>query len=134
MYKSRKIESNIDWLDESGIKIYTISATFNPVEQTTYIHRLKSVKNARIINWDQTAAFAIFHDGENCKYLVLVWWGNDNELFTSVSVKVGEGWEEDPKKYSFCAYDMEVMWAERNIFIKTIDCDNPSLEKYRTTR
>lgn len=134
MFKPRAIEGQIDWLDEDGIKIYTISASNNVVDQAKYLPRLKKVKTSRNVDWGNTPAFVIFHDGAGCDYLVLVWWANDNELFTSVSVKTEGEWVEDPNKYSFCLYDLEILWAERNIYIKTIDCELPSLNQYQLSR
>ena len=134
MYNPRSIEGQYDWLDETGVKIYTISTTNSAVDQTKYFQRLKKVKSDRDIDWLNTPAFVIFHDGASCDYLVLVWWQNDNELFTSVSMKAEGEWKEDPAKYSFCLYDLEIMWTERNIYIKTIDCDLPSLQKYQVSR
>ena len=134
MYNPRKVESNVDWLDDTGVKIYTISVNRELVDQSKYIQRLKDVKVARDIDWKNTPSFVIFHDGNNCNYLVLAWWGNDNELFTSVSVKSNGKWVEDPTKYSFCLYDLEIIWAERNIYINSIDCAIPSLHKYQTLR
>ncbi len=134
MYNPRIIEGQSNWLDETGVKIYTISTTNIPVEQSKYFLRLKKVKSERNIDWSNTPSFVIFHDGASCDYLVLVWWQNDNELFTSVSVKTEGEWVENPTKYSFCLYDLEVMWTERNIYIQTIDCDLPSLQKYQVSR
>jgi hypothetical protein len=134
MYHPRSIEGQADWLDETGTKIYTVSSTDCIVDQSKYSQRLKHVKSARDINWLNTPAFVIFHDGSSCDYLVLVWWGNDNELFTSVSVNTENVWEEDPTKYSFCLYDLEIMWMERNIYIKTIDCKLPLLQQYQVSR
>ena len=34
MFNARKIEGQVDWLDESGIKIYTISAKNEVVDQS----------------------------------------------------------------------------------------------------
>jgi len=65
---------------------------------------------------------------------VLAWWGNDNELFTSVSVKTALDWVEDSSRFSFCLWDLEVIWHERNYFIEFIYCSNPDLETYRTKR
>jgi len=134
MFKPRNIQTKNDWFDNSGTKIYTISIDENSIEQSLFISRLNDVKNSRNVDWYNTASFVIFHKGESCNYLVFIWWGNDNELFTSVSVEVGNKWVEDPAKYSFCLYDMEVMWLERNIYIETIDCGSPSLDAYRKSR
>ena len=134
VFKPRSIKGQIDWLDESGVKIYTISISNNSVDHSRYLPRLKEIKLARNIDWLNTPAFVIFHDGASCDYLVLVWWANDNELFTSVSVKTDNLWVEDPDKYSFCLYDLEIMWAERNIYIQTVDCEPSSLKQYQVSR
>ena len=134
MYNPRIMEGQSNWLDETGVKIYTVSTTNNPVEQSKYFQRLNKVKSERNIDWLNTPSFVIFHDGASCDYLVLVWWQNDNELFTSVSIKTEGGWVEDPTKYSFCLYDLEIMWTERNIYIQTIDCNLPSLHNYQVSR
>ncbi|SNR68591.1 hypothetical protein SAMN05192560_0475 [Methylobacillus rhizosphaerae] len=134
IYRSRKIESLPQWIDADGIKIYTISAQNKPVDQAPYLARLAEVKKSRRAGWATTPAFVIFHDGESMAYLVLAWWGNDNELFTSVSVKTASGWIEDAGQYSFCVYDLEVFWAERNYFVEQIYCLQPDLAGYRARR
>ncbi|MFC4260010.1 hypothetical protein ACFOZ5_13300 [Marinobacter lacisalsi] len=134
MFKSRKIESASDWLDGDGIKLYTISATGQPVDTAAYHARLAEVKLARSVDWASTPAFAIFHDGAGMAYLVLCWWGNDNELFNSVSVLTGEGWVEDPSRFSFCLWDLEVIWHERNAFIDTLYSGRPDIQQYRASR
>lgn len=134
MYQPRTIESDPAWRDEDGIKIYTISARNAPVSHDDYLPRLAEVKRAKSVDWSSVPAFVIFHDGSPSRYLVLAWWGNDNELFTSVSVKTPSGWVEDPSRYSFCLWDLEVFWFERNCFIEHIYCDSPSLSNYRSSR
>ena len=134
MFNPRRIESAPTWLDEDGIKIYTVSASGNDVDQSGYGERLQEVKQARTVDWSLTPSFAIFHAGVSAQYLVLAWWGNDNEMFTSVSVYVDSQWIEDPNRYSFCLWDLEIMWAERNFFVKFMYCEAPSLESYRQQR
>lgn len=134
MFRPRKIEGDPQWLDPDGIKIYTVSARNQPVDQTPYLARLAEIKLQKAVAWTSAPAFAIFHDGAEMAYLVLAWWGNDNELFTSVSVRTASGWTEDPTKHSFCVYDLEVIWQERNHFVEFIDCAAPSLARYRAAR
>ena len=134
MFQPRRTESQPGWLDPDGIKIYTISACDQPVEQAPYLARLADSKAQKPVDWAHVPAFAIFHDGATMRYLVLAWWGNDNELFTSVSVQTASGWMEDPARYSFCVYDLEVIWQERNHFVESIDCAEPSLADYRVRR
>ncbi len=135
MFRPRKIESHRGWADPSGIKIYTISAKGQPVDQSPYLVRLAEAKRQKpVVDWSTVPSFAVFHDGASMAYLVLAWWGNDNELFTSVSVLTSSGWIEDPTRHSFCVYDLEIMWQERNYFIECIDCEKPDLEVYRAKR
>jgi hypothetical protein len=49
-------------------------------------------------------------------------------------VKTASGWVEDASLYSFCVYDLEVFWHERNYFIQFIDCHIPNLDGYRAMR
>ena len=134
MFKPRRIESDPAWLDQDDVKIYTVSASGDDVDQSSYRERLKAVKQARTVNWSLTPSFVIFHAGASAQYLVLAWWGNDNEMFTSVSVYVDSQWIEDPSCYSFCLWDLEIMWAERNFFVEFMYCETPSLELYRQQR
>ncbi|MHA6204121.1 hypothetical protein ACXU4B_06855 [Dyella soli] len=136
MFKPRKIESRTDWVDPDGIKIYTISAFDQPVDIEAYAARLQEAKRTRQVDWRATPAFAICHDGASARYLVLAWWGNDNEMFTSVSVQMASAtaWVEDPGRFSFCLWDLEVMWHERNMFVELMYGATPSLEAYRAGR
>ncbi|MGQ0529940.1 MAG: hypothetical protein ACT4PG_09040 [Panacagrimonas sp.] len=134
MFIPRKTESRPSWSDPDGIKVYTISAQNQPVNQVPYFAQLATVKKQKAVAWSSTPAFTIFHDGAGMAYLILAWWGNDNELFTSVSVQTASGWVEDPTKYSFCVYDLEVIWQERNYFIEFVYCAQPNLQSYRAKR
>ena len=134
MFHPRKIEGQPDWLDSDGIKIYTISAQSQSVDQAPYLAQLAKLKRQKSVVWTDVPAFVIFHDGATTRYLVLAWWSNDNELFTSVAVQTTSSWAEDPAKYSFCVYDLEVMWQERGHFIECVDCAAPSLKDYRIRR
>lgn len=134
MFRPRTIQSHSSWSDPDGIKIYTISAQNQLVNQAPYLAQLLKVKKQKNVQWSSTPAFTIFHDGASMAYLILAWWGNDNELFTSVSVHTISGWIEDASKYSFCVYDLEVIWQERNYFIEYFYCTKPSIENYRAKR
>ena len=134
MFEQRKIESSTDLLDADGIKIYTVTIGNTAVDQTPFKQRLEDVKNTRNLDWAITPAFALFHEGESLLYLVLAWWSNDNELFTSVSVLTESGRVDDNEKYSFCLYDLEIFWFERNAFITTMYSGSSCIESYRKQR
>lgn len=134
MFKPRCIETSPDWLDPDGIKLYTVSATGEAVVQPDYLTQLQIVKSQKQLAWKRIPAFAILHEGANAQYLVLAWWGNDNEMFTSVSVREQSSWIVDSDKYSFCLWDLEIIWAERNIFIETMYSGKTDLDAYRYQR
>lgn len=114
-----------------GLKLYSISCSGDPVEAAKFDDRLKAVIAERKIG-AETAGFAIFHEGATIPYLVVCWWENENELFTSVSIKKdGHDWMEDPENYSFCLWDLEVIWHERNSFIQNCYSGQRDLEGYR---
>ncbi|NEQ42706.1 MAG: hypothetical protein F6K00_03730 [Leptolyngbya sp. SIOISBB] len=134
MFKPRRIETSSDWLDSDGIKLYTISATGKAVVKSDYLSQLQVVKSQKRVDWKCVPSFVIFHEGSNAKYLVLAWWENENEMFVSVSVREQSGWLVDSGKYSFCLWDLEILWAEKNIYIATMYSGKADLDTYRHQR
>lgn len=134
MYRPRRIESLPERMDADGLKLYTISPRERPVDADGYLPALNAMKQARNVSWSATPAFAIFHDGAQARYLVLGWWGNDNEMFLAVAADDGSGWVEDMSRYSFCLWDMEVMWHERNAFVEYLYGATPNVAAYRAAR
>lgn len=131
MFKERVTEPLAGYSDPDGIKLYSIAFEGKTVNAAEFTPRLNEVKKQQGFDWATTPAFAIYHAGETRDYLIVCWWMQGNELFHSVSVKDQESWVEDPSRFSFCVYDLEIMWAERNFFIKAIDTDTPSLPMYQ---
>ena len=134
MYQPRTIATRPDWLDEDGLKLYTISHSGKPVEHAPYLQQLALIKQSRPVDWPDTPAFAIFHDGATARYLVLIYWGNDNELFPIVCVDTGAGWVVAPETYSFCLWDLEVIWEERALYIRHCYSGSRDLPAYRASR
>ena len=118
------------YCDPDGLKLYTISAKGQPVRHHLYVERLAHIKRQKKIN-SSMPAFAIFHDGASMEYLVVAWWMNENELFISVSVRQDDAWIEDQSKYSFCIWDLELIWHERNSFIRHMYSGTRNIEAYR---
>ncbi|WP_267226033.1 hypothetical protein [Dyella silvae] len=134
MFQHRRIDRLPADADPDGLKLYGISSSGQAVDFARYSPQLQTMKDARPVRWAQTPAFAICHDGASARYLVLGWWGNDNEMFVAVAADDGSGWVEDMSRYSFCLWDMEVMWHERNAFVVEMYGATPSLEAYRANR
>lgn len=131
MYAPRLTYPVSGYDDPEGVKLYAIAANGIKVMLEPYLLRLEEMKSRRRIDWSSTASFAIFHEGAQLRYLVLCWWGNDNELLNLVSVCENGNWIEDTKRYSFCIWDLEVIWHERNVFIQHMYSGSVDLETYR---
>ncbi|MFG0258272.1 MAG: isochorismatase [Phycisphaerales bacterium JB043] len=69
--------------------------------------------------------FVIVHLGSGWDYLVGCWWDNENELCVRVlSRERGEErWAVARENQSFCVWDMEVMWHERNAYVEHVLTD-----------
>jgi hypothetical protein len=117
--------------DSDGVKLYAISVSSAPVVLSEFLPQLRIMKQGGATPWSTIPAFAIVHVGSSNHYLALCHWGNDNELFVRVAVKESGGWVEQPSKYSFCLWDMEVMWRERTSYIKWMYSGSVDLEAYR---
>ncbi len=126
MYKDRLIQAHPKPQRLDGIKLYTIAINARPVNLAIFSLELERLKALHQRDWQHTAAFAIFHQGQSMAYLVLAYWGNDNELFTTVSVLTDNGWLVDAQQYSFYLWDMQVMWFERNSYIAHMYGEQPA--------
>jgi len=66
--------------------------------------------------------FVIAHHGRGIDYTVVSWWDRENELPTRVFARFGDdekGWRPAAGGESFCVWDLEVIWAEREAYIST---------------
>jgi len=64
--------------------------------------------------------FVIRHQGATGDYLILCWWDNENELPTRVWVQRDEGWRPGNERESFCVWDLQILWQERNRYLATV--------------
>jgi hypothetical protein len=78
--------------------------------------------------------FVIRHSGFGADYLVLCWWDNQNELLQRVLVRrYGEPrWSDGTGRFSICVWDLQVIWYERNAFVKHVlsQKTGPDLQAY----
>jgi hypothetical protein len=75
--------------------------------------------------------FVIRHLGDGANYVVLSWWTKENELPTRVfyANSSDEKWRR-AKEESFCVWDIEIIWAERNHYVNCVLCDHGDVERY----
>ncbi|MBX3381232.1 MAG: hypothetical protein KF805_14145 [Phycisphaeraceae bacterium] len=65
--------------------------------------------------------FIIEHLATPLDYLVLAWWQNKNEMITRIFIReAGAPWRLSTGGESFCVWDLDIMWFERNAFIRTM--------------
>ncbi|MBS0187816.1 MAG: isochorismatase [Planctomycetes bacterium] len=81
-------------------------------------------------------AFVIEHLATPLDYIVLCWWDNANEMITRVFVRgAGEPWRPTAGNESFCVWDLDIMWFERNAFVRTmLEPGTPNVEAYLQAR
>ena len=132
MFRPRLIRPLSPSPDVDGVKLYAITLAEPLTDIGGFQARLAKVKAELRLPWAETASFAIFHRGQSTDYLVVSWWGNDNEMFTSVSVREGGSWVEDPRRYSFCVWDLEVFWHERNSYVRHLYSGTKDIAGYRS--
>ena len=63
--------------------------------------------------------FLILHQGLTADYAILAWWDQQNELPIHVLVNDSTGWRAANAHESFCVYEMEILWFERNLWVST---------------
>jgi len=82
--------------------------------------------------------FVIVHQGLTGDYVVASWWDHENELPTRVFLRsdaAERGWRAAGARESFCVWDLEIMWAERQAYVATaLATAGPDLEGYLARR
>jgi hypothetical protein len=67
------------------------------------------------------AGFVVAHEGRSADYVVLGWWDRDNELPVRVWIRPeGGGWRPAEGGESFCVWDLQVLWFEREAYVATV--------------
>ena len=65
----------------------------------------------------------IAHEGRSARYVVLAWWDHENELPVRVFVARhddGGAWRPARDGESFCVWDLQVLWFEREAYVETM--------------
>lgn len=79
------------------------------------------------------AAILILHQGATADYAVMSWWDRENEMPTRVWTRPSGVWAPAADDESFCVWDLELLWFERNAWIETVLAGGPleeGLEAY----
>lgn len=107
------------------VKMYVISHD-NQMPSCEDTHQAIStwlLRKKRVPSLDGASlAFAINHRGQGMDYFVFCYWSNANECFLDLQVREqhdGARWRQAEDE-SFCVWDLEVIWHERNAFVEHI--------------
>lgn len=105
-----------------AIKMYVISHD-NRMPDCEDTHQAIStwfLKKGHAPSLDEASlGFAINHRGQGLDYFIMSYWARDNECFIDVRVREqteGARWRE-ARDESFCVWDLEVIWHERNSYV-----------------
>lgn len=80
-------------------------------------------------------AFAIEHLATPLDYIILCWWDNNNEMITRIFIReAGTPWRLTRGNESFCVWDLDIMWFERNAFVKHMLASTPDSASYLNSR
>lgn len=129
------IVSHDDW----RLKRYDITLDASPVSESDYsggVALALSVLPRPAASANRPGVgFLIRHSGRTVQYVVLAWWDNQNELLNRVYVRdlaAGTPWREAAGGYSFCVWDLEVLWHERCAFVRHVlsPTESPNLPAY----
>lgn len=71
----------------------------------------------------------IRHAGRGMDYLVLVYWDNENECLVRIWVRDEGGWRA-ARGESFCVWDLQVIWHEREACVRHLLTDTPDVDGY----
>ena len=69
------------------------------------------------------AGFLIAHQGRGADYAVVGWWDRENELPVRVFFRdraAGDAWRPAQGGESFCVWDLQVIWFERETYVATV--------------
>ena len=114
----------IDDRDTWSIKLYSIvygDAEFDSARFDAGIRKaISALPTAAPENGCPGVGFMILHQGNTGDYVVMCWWDRENELPVSVLLRDGTKWRPARDGESFCVWDLEIIWRERNSYVATM--------------
>lgn len=71
------------------------------------------------------------HQGRGLDYVILAWWDRENELPLRIIVGDDTGWRPARDSESVCVWDLDVLHAERDLYVETVlGPKGPDVEAY----
>lgn len=119
-----------DGLLETGgwrLKCYAITLPEAPVDPAAFTSgvelAIRSLPAPAVADGRPGIGIMIAHEGRGVRYVVLAWWDRENELPVRVFVApADEGgvWRPARDGESFCVWDLQVLWFEREAYVETL--------------
>lgn len=124
-YATRPVEfRGVRRIDDYRLKVYSIVSGDRPLDGPRFEEGwqlLDAVLPRPAVSGGRPGVgFVILHQGATGDYLVICWWDNENELPTRVFVHDASGWRPAGERESFCVWDLEVLWRERQLYVATV--------------
>jgi hypothetical protein len=108
------------------IKLYSVLYGSGPLDLGSFESGLRLAESAlpqpAITNGRPGLGFLIAHQGRTGDYVILAWWDNENELPLRVFVRRSrdDHWRAAEGSESVCVWDLEILWKEREAYVKTM--------------
>jgi hypothetical protein len=125
-----------DW----RLKQYDVLCEPGAIDDATYAPgvalALQSLPTPAVTDRRPGLGFLIRHHGRTVHYIVLSWWDNENELLQRVFVrafKEGASWLNITGQGSFCVWDAQIIWHEREAYVNCVLTESPDLDAYLAT-
>jgi hypothetical protein len=108
------------------LKLYTVSHAATAVDLHDFEPGMQLAEQVlpspAVATGRPGVGFLIAHQGRTGDYVVVGWWANENELPIRVFVRRqrGEPWRAARGDESVCVWDLEILWAEREAYVRTM--------------
>jgi hypothetical protein len=106
------------------LKRYTIALPGEPFDEGRFAAgrglALSALPEPAVTPSRPGVGVVIEHQGREADYVVLAWWDRENELPVRVIVGDEAGWRPARDGESFCVWDLAVLAAERDAYVRTV--------------
>ena len=106
------------------LKLYSIIYGDEPFQRTAFEPGLNlaiaALPMPAVTAEGPGVGFVILHRGRTGNYLILSRWDRENELPTRVFITDEKGWRPAKASESFCVWDLQVIWQEREAYVRTL--------------
>jgi len=125
VYEPRPVKFlGLEELEEYQLKLYSITFGNVPFERERFRAGIslatKVLPEPAVSEVRPGAGFMILHQGRTGDYLILCWWDRENELPTRVYFGEAGVWRAAQASESFCVWDLQVIWWEREAYVRTM--------------